>query len=243
LRLVVRDQDGQARLTLGVVTALVERLRRVESDEAVAIQGSGGAFCLGLHLDLVAPLLEESPEATVMLALDRYGELLEAVSRCPRPVIALVDGAALGGGLGLAASADVVLATPRASFGLPEALIGLLPACALGPAARRMGVPRARLLALGGPTLGAAEALRVGLVDEVTDDLEAAAARYADRFRRMDARSIAAVKRLVAEHFPFGSEYAWGARDEVLRLGASRETSARLRRFVEGEPPWVASDP
>jgi 3-carboxymethyl-3-hydroxy-acyl-[acp] dehydratase len=177
----------------------------------------------------------------VTVALERYGELLAEVSRCPRPVIALVDGAAMGGGLGLAASADVVLATPRSSFGLPEALIGLLPAYALGPAARRIGVPRARLLAMGGPTLGAVDALRVGLVDEVVDDLEKAASRYTQRFRRMDARSIAAIKRLVADHLPFGSEYARGAREEVHRLAATRETTARLRRFVEGEPPWVAA--
>jgi enoyl-CoA hydratase/carnithine racemase len=240
-RLVVRDAEGQARLNLDVVRALVAQLAAAGPRDVVTLEGSAGAFCLGLHLDLAAPLIEKDPEATVTAALDHYGALLEAVGRCPRPVIALVDGAAMGGGLGLAASADLVLATPRATFGLPEALIGLLPACALGPAARRIGVPRARLLALGGPTLGAADALRIGLVDEVVEDLEAAAHRYGQRFRRMDDRSVAAIKRLVADHFPCGADYAAGARDEVLRLGGSPETNERLRRFVDGEPPWALS--
>jgi enoyl-CoA hydratase/carnithine racemase len=242
-RLVVRDADGQARLDLEAVEDLLDGLAEAGPEDVVTVEGCGGAFCLGLHLDLAAPLIAEAPDATVTLALDRYGALLEAVARCPRPVIALVDGAAMGGGLGLAASADVVLATPRATFGLPEALMGLLPACALGPAARRIGVPRARLLAMGGPTLGAADALRMGLVDEVVDDLGAAARRYAQRFRRMDARSIAAIKHLVADHFPFGAGYAAGAREAVRGLGASPETAERLRRFVAGEPPWAASRP
>src|SRR5205814_4751005 len=133
------------------------------------------------------------------------------------PVFALVDGPALGGGLGVAASADVVLATRRAVFGLPEALIGLIPVFALPPVAARAGIARARLLAMGGPTLNADEALRIGLVDEVVDDLEAATARYAARLARMDARSIGAVKRLVADTESFGAGYARPARMEALR--------------------------
>jgi polyketide biosynthesis enoyl-CoA hydratase PksH len=239
LRLVVRDGAGEARLTAEVVAELVAALRGVDATQVVSMEGSGGAFCLGLHLDQVAPRIESEPESFVALALDRFGELLDEVARCPRPVIALVDGAAMGGGLGLCAAADVVLATPRSCFGLPEALIGLLPALAFGPTARRIGVSRARLLAMGGPTLGAEDAHRMGLVDEIVDDLQAAAARHVERFARMDARSIAAVKRLVADHFPYGPGYVSAARTEVMRLAKSGETARRLRRFLEGEAPWM----
>jgi enoyl-CoA hydratase/carnithine racemase len=192
-----------------------------------------------MPLETIAPLLDGAAVATLGDALDRYGELVATPGRCPCPVMALVDGPALGGGLGLAAAADVVLATPRAVFGLPEALLGLIPVFAFASVAARTGAVRARLLAMGGPTLSAEEALRIGLVDEVVDDLEVAAARYAARFGRMDHRSIAAVKRLVAGADPCGGGYLPDARLEAIKLGASVETRARMSRLVAGEAPWA----
>lgn len=239
IRLILRDAEGQPRLAPDVVSGVVTTLNTATSPGIVTIEGTAGAFCQGLPLEAIAPLLDTAPEATLREALDQYAALIEAIGRCARPVFALVDGPAFGGGLGVAAAADVVLATRRAVFGLPESLIGLIPVFAFGPVAARVGVARARLLAMGGPTVNADTALRIGLVDEVVDDLEAATARYASRLARMDARSISAVKRLVADADQCGAGYAPAARLEVLKLGATSETRARLGRLVAGDAPWI----
>ena len=239
IRLVLRDANGQPQLSPDVVSRVVSQLKHAEPPGIVTIEGDGGAFCQGLPLDAIAPLLESAPDETLRLAVDQYAELVSAIGRCARPVFALVDGPALGGGLGIAAAADVVLATRRATFGLPEALIGLIPVFAFVGVAARVGVARARLIAMGGPTLNADAALRMGLVDEVVDDLEAATARYAARLARMDARSVTAVKRLVADAGACGAGYAAAAKLEVLKLGATSETRARLARLLAGDAPWA----
>lgn len=238
---MLTDAEGQPRLSADVVSRLVTTLRRADPPGIVTLEGHGGTFCQGLALEALAPSLETAAEAALDSALNHYAELVDAIRRCARPVVALVDGPALGGGLGAAAAADVVLATPRAVFGLPEALIGLIPVYAFMSVAARTGVARARLLAIGGPTVSAGDALRMGLVDEIVDDLEAAATRYLARLIRIDARAIATVKRLVADADPCGDGYLQAARREALRLGASLETRARLGRLLAGEPPWMDS--
>ncbi len=240
LRLVLRDGEGQPRLSPDLVARVSAALRGAQAPSVVTLEGADGEFCRGLPLETIAPLLETAAAATLGEALDRYGELVTAIGRCARPVLALVDGPAMGGGLGVAAAADVVLATRRAVFALPEALIGLIPVFAFVSLRTRVSSAHARRLAMGGPTLDAEAALRIGLVDEVVDDLDAAAARYAARFRRMDARSIAAVKRVVADTCLFDSPYASAARAEAIKLGVSEATRDRMARFVAGDAPWLA---
>lgn len=243
IRVVLRDAEGQPRLSADVLDRMVTALHDAAPPAVVTLEGEDGEFCQGLPLETMAPLLATSPEAALTTALDRYAAMIDAIKRCSRPVLALVDGPALGGGLGAAAAADVVLATRRAVFGLPEALIGLIPVYAFMSVAARTGGVRARLLAMGGPTIDAEDARRIGLVDEIVDDLDAAAARYATRLARMDARAIALVKRLVADAHPCGAGYAPAARLEALKLGASEETHLRLSRLAAGEAPWMASVP
>jgi enoyl-CoA hydratase/carnithine racemase len=240
IRLVLQDAEGEPRLSADLVASMLATLRGAAAPGVVTLEGSPGVFCQGMSLELMAPMLDEAPDAAIAAALDAYAQVVDAVGRCPRPVIALVDGPALGGGCGVAAAADVVLATRRAVFGLPEALIGLIPVYAFMSVAARTGRARARLLAMGGPTLTADEALRIGLVDEIVDDLDAACNRYATRLSRMDPRAIATIKRLVADADPCGAGYTAPARIEVVKLGASAETRARLGRMIAGEPPWLA---
>jgi enoyl-CoA hydratase/carnithine racemase len=240
LRIVLQDAEGEPRLSVELVASIVRRLRGAAAPGVVTLEGSPGIFCQGMSLEVLTPLLDTAPEAAIGAALDAYADVVDAVGRCPRPVLALVDGPALGGGCGVAAAADVVLATRNAVFGLPEALIGLIPVYAFMSVAARTGRSRARLLAMGGPTLSADEALRIGLVDEIVDDLEAAAARYALRLGRMDPRAIAAIKRLVADADPCGAGYAAPARLEAVKLAATSETRERLGRMVAGEAPWIA---
>jgi enoyl-CoA hydratase/carnithine racemase len=239
LRLVVRDDAGRPRLTPELLDSLKHALQGEQEASLVTIEGTAGSFCEGLDLDILVAQ-DEAIACTPgsYAALAQYAALLAAIEQAPRLVVALVDGPAQGGGVGLAAAADVVLASPRASFALPETLMGLIPAMVFPILARRIGVPRARLLALGAKPLSATVALQWGLVDEITDDLEAAFARHARRFARMDSRAIMGIKQLVATHFAPPVGYTADAATRFYELLASPETRARVRRYVAGEAPW-----
>jgi enoyl-CoA hydratase/carnithine racemase len=214
------------------IDRVAESLRAEPAARLLVLEGAGGVFCEGGALGDAA---EPRPRS--------FAALLSALERDPRPVLALVDGPALGAGAGLAAAADVVIATPRATFGLPETLLGLVPAMVFPPLARRIGFPRARRLALGAEPLSAAEAFRVGLVDEVSDDLEAALARQARRLARMDPHAVATFKALLADHFPLPPAYEEEAAARLGELLARPETQARIRRFLSGHAPWPDEEP
>ncbi|MET0556487.1 MAG: enoyl-CoA hydratase-related protein [Vicinamibacteria bacterium] len=197
------------------------------------LTGENGAFCEGGTLD-AADTAEPRPED--------FAALLRAIETAPVMVVALVDGPALGAGAGLAAAADVVIATPRARFGLPETVMGLLPAMVFPALARRLGVARARRLALGAPPLPAEEALAQGLVDEIAEDGPAAAARVARRLARQDPQAVSAFKRLVADHFGTAPAYETAAADALRARWAAPETRQRLARFAAGGAPWDGDD-
>lgn len=214
------------------IDRVAESLRAAEATRILVLEGGGGVFCEGGALGGTE---EARPR--------RFAALLAALERDPRPVVALVDGPALGAGAGLAAAADIVLATRRATFGLPETLLGLIPAMVFPALARRIGIPRARRLALGAEPLSADEAFRVGLVDEVCDDLEAALARHARRLSRMDPHAVATLKALLADHFPMPPAYEEQAAARLAELLTRPETEARIRRFLSGQAPWPDEEP
>lgn len=215
-------------LSWDAIVALRARVTAVERGVLV-LEGQGAAFCEGGALDPTAVAVPQPLE---------FAALLRAIESAPVAVVALVDGPALGAGAGLAAAADVVLATPRARFGLPEAVMGLLPAMVFPVLARRMGVGRARRLALGAVPLSAAEAHVQGLVDEVVEDLPTAGARVCRRLARLDAQAVRALKELVATHFGTTEAYEAAAAQALCARLASPETRERLRRFEQGEAPW-----
>jgi enoyl-CoA hydratase/carnithine racemase len=235
LRLALGDEDAPARdtLTPAVVERLLASLEGAPEGCVITLEGRGDSFCQGLSPEALA-----QPGRDAATELVRFGRLLHAVDTAPGPVVALVNGPAMGGGLGLAAAADLVLAAPDARFGLPEVMLGLVPAMVFPLVARRIGVVRARSLALGATTLSAAEATTVGLVDVVTEHLEETLEAYLRRFRRMDRRAMAAVKALAAGYQAEPASYPAAAVESFVRLLHSDETRARLQRFVEGGAPW-----
>lgn len=222
-------------LSAARVATLRERTR-AEGPRVLVLEGEGADFCAGLDLDDVDA--DEDAAAGVR----ELAAWLRELDRAPFVVVAVVRGRALGGGLGLAAVADVVLADESASFGLPEALVGLIPAVVFPYVARRVGVARARALALTARPLGAAEALRVGLVDELASDLDASLRRLRARLERADASALAAIKSLVSschEVDPAHERSAFAHFDAQL---ARPTTKARLARFRDGSAPWETGE-
>lgn len=141
-------------------------LRKVNAANAVegrviVLEGADGVFCRGLDPKCIEP--KQSLED-----LHVFADALLALRRTSKTVIAAIDGVALGGGLGLAAAADVVVATEESSFGLPEAQLGLAPAIIMPFLVERMRLQECRFWALSSYSRSAADAAKAGLVDVLT---------------------------------------------------------------------------
>jgi enoyl-CoA hydratase/carnithine racemase len=191
------------------------------------LRGGFSVFCRGLPLELVEAGEIDAPAAILELAA-----FLGRLERGPRPIVAMVEGDAMGGGAGLAAIADVVVAGPRARFQLPEVILGLIPAAVLPHIARRIGWAAARRLALGEACVPACDALRLGLVDVVTEEPEREVSLRLERWRRAEPEALAAVRRLAAD--------GWTTDDAVRTFTAlwNGAAQARIRRLADGGAPW-----
>jgi methylglutaconyl-CoA hydratase/polyketide biosynthesis enoyl-CoA hydratase PksH len=235
--------------TLGV--ASIEALSRALGTAADAadpssevsawvLEGAGqGTFCRGMdHASLLAE--GASPHA----GLDRFAACLTRVRNAPRPTIALVDGAALGGGLGLMAACDLVLATEGSTFALPEALFGLLPGAVMPALLERLAPQKARLMVLRGRAESAAWAMQVGLVDAIVPagSLEASALRAARELSRVASERVRGLRQWVHQ-IPGLEADAAVARGGAITAALLDDARVRagLRAFVEdGTPPWTA---
>jgi isohexenylglutaconyl-CoA hydratase len=148
---------------------------------AVVLRGANGVFCAGGSMGSFQERLESGEArggADPIAAHNRsFGYFLSALARLPKVLVAAVEGAAMGGGFGLACAADIVLARKNAKFALSETTLGLVPAQIAPFVVARIGQARARRLALSGERIDAIEAARIGLVDFVADDAAAMEAR------------------------------------------------------------------
>jgi enoyl-CoA hydratase/carnithine racemase len=226
-------------LTLSALAQLASALETAPREAGVWVfEGSARAFCTGMDLEAAT-----RPDGDVHAALGAYARCLDALRLAPRPTIALVDGNASGGGVGLAAACDLVLATPRATFALPESLFGLLPSLVLPVVAERITLQRARLVTLSAASFDAESAAQMGLADAVVPRASARA-ELATRSRalsRIDSRRVEQLRRWMLD-FPklsWAAQLAHGAA-LTAELVCDPRTRANIRRFLDdGTPPWV----
>ena len=148
---------------------------------AVVLRGANGFFCAGgsmVDFQKGQQSAASTGETDPIAANNRrFGDFMIALTRLPRVLVAVVEGAAIGGGFGLACAADIVLARRDAKFALSETTLGLVPAQIAAFVVARIGQARARRLALSGERIDAIEAARIGLVDFVSEDTTALEAR------------------------------------------------------------------
>jgi enoyl-CoA hydratase/carnithine racemase len=159
----------------------------------VVLKGADGVFCRGLDPRCVGAAVSDADVRV-------FADALLALRRMAKPVVAAVDGVALGGGLGLAAAADAVVASDASTFGLPEAQLGFAPAIIMPFLLERMRPQQCRLWSLSAHARGAAEALRAGLVDVVTTrgDFPRHVRYWIRQVSRAHPRSVPHVKRLTS---------------------------------------------
>ncbi|WP_298992705.1 enoyl-CoA hydratase-related protein [uncultured Pseudokineococcus sp.] len=192
-------------LTSAMYDELAAACRRVSSEPGVQVlvlEGTDGAFAAGTDVRMLAEEVLGPPDAGAAgVAYERrVGEVLQSLQDVPVPVVAVVDGPAAGAGLALVACSDVVVAGPRARFGLPVArtLGNCVPASVVAALARRAGPARTRALLLTSRMLDAREAGAVGLADVVleAEELDAGVRDLLDGLRSAAPLALAAFKQL-----------------------------------------------
>jgi isohexenylglutaconyl-CoA hydratase len=165
-------------LSAELVSELSETFAKLSAGNevrAVVIRGSGDNFCAGGDIKDMKALIQRSNNGDLDFIANynsAAGKLFHLVNEAPLAVIALLEGAVLGGGLGLACAADICIALPGARFGLPETGLGLIPAQVAPFIRRRIGESNARLLAISGGQIDRSEAKRIGLVHYLAEDEE-----------------------------------------------------------------------
>ena len=237
LRVTLARPASRNAFDAALIAELSEAFVDVGTARAVVLSGDGASFCAGADVEWMRASVDLDREANVADANALRG-MLEAIDRCPAPVVAVVHGHALGGGVGLVAVADIVLADPGTVFAFSEVKLGIVPAVISPYALRRIGESAARRYFVTGERFDAETALRIGLVHEVTRDLDGALARLLGELRTAGPRAARHAKRLVLDR-PDGPETA--------RLIAERRTSDEgqegLRAFLERRRPAWAPAP
>ncbi len=232
------DEDCIARLTAAAVAAGDDREIR-----AVVLAGAGPVFCAGADLGWMARAVSFSHRENLADAED-LARMLERLDTVPVPVVGRVQGAALGGGLGLAAICDIVVAAEDAVFGLTEVKLGLLPAVVAPYVVRKIGVSAARELFLSGGRFDAARAKSLGLVHEVVPaaGLDAAIERRLAELRTSGPAAVAAAKALIRGIAGIDPKDVIGLTTATIAAQrVSPEGQEGMRAFMEKrKPDWTA---
>lgn len=215
------------------------------SCRVVVLSGAGKSFCSGLDLEAIRPdSSQPAPDPRASAA--QIARMFRTVYELQKPTIAAIQGAAIAGGAGLAMVCDYTLATPDAKFGFTEVRIGFVPALVSAYLALQVGDKRARDLLLSGRLFDAAEAYRLGLVQEIVEPerLASRAGELADALAANSPQSLAATKRLLA-----AQNKAWldNALDLAMKANAqARETEdfrEGIAAFLEKRKPnWVKGE-
>lgn len=217
-----------------LIEELAEAFVDVGKARAVVLAGEGKSFSAGADIEWMRRSAQLTHDENLADA-NAFRRMLDTIDSCPAPVIALVQGHALGGGAGLVATADIAIAHERAVFAFSEVKFGIIPAVISPYALRKIGESAARRYFVTGERFDAETALRIGLVHEVTVDLEGTLETILGELRTAAPRAARHAKRLVLDR-PDGPETA----RRIAERRTSDEGQAGLRAFVERErPPWA----
>jgi methylglutaconyl-CoA hydratase len=207
---------------------------------AVVLAGDGPSFCAGADIDWMRAAMALDVEGNEQDAM-AMAEMFETIDTCPVPVVARVQGAALGGGMGLCAVADVVIAEAGTRFGFTETRLGILPAVISPFVIAKIGETNARALFPGGRRFDAFRAQRIGLVHEVVEGDEAldrAVDAAVGDVLASGPTAARAAKAIVREVRGLGHGASkWHTARVIARQRVSEEAQEGFRAFSEKRPP------
>lgn len=235
--------------------AMIEELTRAFSTEVkkdpvkiVVLRGAGPTFSAGGDLSWMKRSIELTRDQN-LLDTRKLSRMFTAMNECPKPLIGLIHGAAIGGGVGLASVCDIAVAEKATVFSLSEVRLGIVPAC-IGPfVISKIGASHARGLFMSAERFKADRALSIGLVHELAEGeagLEAALERITENMLQCGPQAMAAAKRLVLDlSWPERRAKVGDAMEYVSALLADLRTSPEgqegLKAFLEKrKPAWQA---
>ncbi|WP_290654670.1 enoyl-CoA hydratase-related protein [Idiomarina sp.] len=251
------DARGVARLSLNrpdvhnafddvMIAELIEALNSAENDDAVRVlvlQSAGKNFSAGADLNWMRSMADKDYQQNI----DDAGELsllMQRLDELSKPTIALVQGAAFGGAVGLAACCDMVLAQPKTSFCLSEVKIGLIPAVISPYVVKAIGERQSRRYMLTAERFFAEQALALGLVHRIVDDFEPALAEWLDALLNNSPQALDACKSLIANvgSRPVEASVRKHTIEAIAKIRVSDEGQEGLSAFLEKRPAAWRND-
>ena len=226
---------------IGELTAAFAELGGSEDVRVVILAGAGSIFSAGADVAYMHSIADFGRDENVADAM-RLAGLFAAVRDCPKPVIARIQGAAIGGGAGLVAACDIAVAAEGAKFAFSEARLGIVPAVISPFVIPRIGVSAARELFLTGERFDAAHALRIGLVHRVVaaGDLDAAVDERVEALLMAAPGSQAVVKKFIPVVAANPVDVTQITAGLIAERRASAEGREGLSAFLEGRrAEWV----
>jgi methylglutaconyl-CoA hydratase len=195
--------DKRNAISFELIDDLLDALKEVETSDAIVliVTGAGKAFSSGMDLEDLKTLIGRSPEQNLQDSKTMV-RMFRSLYEFPKVTIAAVNGAAIAGGTGLALLCDFTLAVPEAKFGYTEVRIGFVPAIVSTFLLRQAGEKHARDLLLTGRIIGAEEAMRMGLINEIVspENLMARGRELAALLMENSPASMRATKKLLNDH-------------------------------------------
>jgi methylglutaconyl-CoA hydratase len=231
LRIALARPERRNAFDASLIAELTEAFADVGDARAVLLSGDGPSFSAGADVEWMRSSVDLSYDDNIADAM-RLHAMLDTIDGCPAPVIARVQGHALGGGCGLVACCDIAIAEPQAQFGFSEVRLGIVPAVISPFVLAKIGSSAARRWFVSGERFSADVALRIGLVHEVAADLDATVDRIVGALVAAGPEAARGAKELARSPLPA---------DETARRIAAHRTSAEgqegLRAFLERRPP------
>lgn len=228
-----------------MIQELLEVFKDISKDKDIRVAvltGNGKSFCAGADLNWMKKVVDFSYEENLKESLE-LADLFYIIYSLPKPTIARVNGAAIGGGAGLVAVCDLVIASEKAKFSLSEVKLGLVPACISPYEVRRIGEKNCRELFLTGERIDAKKALDFGLVNQVVpaDELDQAVDKLVKQLSNSGPNALTMCKTLL-QNVPLMSfeEVKKYTAEMIASLRISEEGQEGMNAFLEKrKPKWV----
>lgn len=242
-RLVLNRPDKHNALNAAMIREITDAATRLANDNsvrAVVLSASGRSFCAGGDLAWMKQQFD-ADHTTRVLEASHLAAMLRCLDELPKLLIAVIEGSAFGGGVGLAAVCDIVLAAPDAKFALTETKLGLIPATIAPVLLRRIGLANIRRFALNACPFGAGEARSIGLISEIHErqELGASVERQIDLALACAPGAIADAKQLFRRVAAGAISQSATAEALAARWEADETRQGVEAFFLHRRPPWA----
>jgi methylglutaconyl-CoA hydratase len=251
--LLMNEGDGVLTVTLNrpevhnafndeLISEAIDLFQNIGSRDAraVVLRGTGPNFCAGADLNWMSKMVSYTRDQNIHDS-SLLAKMYALMNECPVPLIGAVQGAAIGGGVGLVAVCDIAIATRDAKFGLSEVKLGILPAVISPYVIGKIGTSHARSLFFTGERFDAERALRIGLVHKVVDDVDAAIAETVKQLKTSGPEAVRECKKLIA--FVASNEQTEAIPYTIEAIAARRvseEGQQGMQAFLKKEKaPWT----